>query len=304
MNEAASYDVFISYAWEDKERLVHPLACALSDFGLHVWYTDFSLRVGDSLIDSIDKAIAHCQKGLVIISPYSLCKAWPEYELRGLLTRQIQERRKIILPVWHGVTSQEVRQHSHTLADMMALRTDGVSAPELAIRLLLEIRPDLYLNYPREYWEKVARGEAFAEMQKALEQAYEQLQQVKDDLAQYRCPFCASPLTGRESAPTDPDGRDWDEVEIFACGYHTFGGRIEHPCPSDPNFPRFDDFELHWRSVESSASGRIQWDCTAKPKNERAHKLTLRNGVGDTKEEAEQNLREIYEWHARKWKKA
>jgi len=46
---AKEYDVFISHASEDKEAIIRPLAHALRDEGLIVWYDEFELRVGSSL---------------------------------------------------------------------------------------------------------------------------------------------------------------------------------------------------------------------------------------------------------------
>jgi hypothetical protein len=43
------WDVFVSHASEDKEGFVRPLAEALKDRGLRVWFDEFTLRVGDSL---------------------------------------------------------------------------------------------------------------------------------------------------------------------------------------------------------------------------------------------------------------
>src|SRR5262249_39849411 len=43
------WDVFISHASEDKKTIVEPLAAALSDLGVKVWYDNFLLRGGDSL---------------------------------------------------------------------------------------------------------------------------------------------------------------------------------------------------------------------------------------------------------------
>lgn len=41
-----AYDVFISHATEDKDDLVRPLAEALRERGLDVWYDEFELKVG------------------------------------------------------------------------------------------------------------------------------------------------------------------------------------------------------------------------------------------------------------------
>ena len=42
-------DVFISHATEDKEAVALPLAHALQEHGISVWYDEFELRIGDSL---------------------------------------------------------------------------------------------------------------------------------------------------------------------------------------------------------------------------------------------------------------
>jgi len=101
MTRGKQYDLFISHASEDKDALVRPLAKALSEFGLRVWYDEFTLSIGDSLSKAIDKGLADSQFGLVVLSPSFLKKGWPDYELRGLLAREIGSR-KVILPIWHN----------------------------------------------------------------------------------------------------------------------------------------------------------------------------------------------------------
>jgi len=117
------WDVFISHASEDKSAIASPLAEALRAKGLRVWYDEFSLKVGDSLRKSIDEGLAHSRFGVVILSKQFFEKHWPEQELNGLATREVGGK-KVILPVWHEVGFEEVRQYSPTLADRLAVRTD------------------------------------------------------------------------------------------------------------------------------------------------------------------------------------
>lgn len=93
MSEEKAWDVFVSHASEDKETFVRPLAVALQGLGVSVWYDEFSLRIGDSLSRSINKGIANSRFGLVIVTPAFIEKPWPEYELRGLVAREIDEDR-------------------------------------------------------------------------------------------------------------------------------------------------------------------------------------------------------------------
>ncbi|QEM70289.1 toll/interleukin-1 receptor domain-containing protein [Geobacter sp. FeAm09] len=113
------WDVFISHASEDKEAFARPLASALQDAGLHVWFDEFTLRVGDSLRRSIDKGLAHSKYGVVVISESFLQKEWPQKELDGLVAREF-EGNKVILPVWHNVALETVRSNSPLLADRLA----------------------------------------------------------------------------------------------------------------------------------------------------------------------------------------
>ena len=116
-------DFFISHASEDKEAIARPLANVLRARGKEVWYDDFSLKVGDSLRESIDHGLARSSFGIVILSPRFFEKHWPKKELDGLAAREVN-RKKVILPVWHGVGFDEVREYSPTLADTVAVSTD------------------------------------------------------------------------------------------------------------------------------------------------------------------------------------
>lgn len=119
--------MFISHASEDKDAITTPLAEALRAKGLRVWYDDFSLRLGDSLRQSIDRGLARSRFGVVILSAYFFEKHWPQQELNGLATREVNGA-KVILPVWHGVGFTEVRNYSVTLADRLAVQTkDGLA---------------------------------------------------------------------------------------------------------------------------------------------------------------------------------
>jgi TIR domain-containing protein len=118
-----SWEVFISHASEDKEAIARPLAEVLEARGLAVWYDEFSLKLGDSLRGSIDRGLARSRYGVVILSPRFFEKHWPQQELNGLATREVGGE-KVILPIWHNIAFEEVRQSSPTLADRVAISTD------------------------------------------------------------------------------------------------------------------------------------------------------------------------------------
>lgn len=66
--DAREFDVFISHASEDKDDIVRPLAHALRERGLGVWYDEFVLKIGDSLRRTIDEGISRSKFGLVVFS--------------------------------------------------------------------------------------------------------------------------------------------------------------------------------------------------------------------------------------------
>jgi hypothetical protein len=132
-------DFFISHASEDKGAIARPLAEALRRRGYTVWFDEYELTLGDSLRRSVDRGLAECRFGLVILSPSFFSKQWPQRELDGLTTREIGGASKVILPVWHEVDQAYVARFSLPLADKLAVRsTVGVPAIVEQIELALK----------------------------------------------------------------------------------------------------------------------------------------------------------------------
>lgn len=139
--EDKDFDVFISHASEDKDDVVRPLAHALRDLGLEVWYDEFEMTIGKSLRRSIDKGLRASRFGIVILSPSFFAKGWPNYELDGLVTREVVGGTPIILPVWHKVTRDDVMRYSASLADKLARSTANVTVEDLAAEIAGVVRP-------------------------------------------------------------------------------------------------------------------------------------------------------------------
>ena len=127
-----TYDAFISHASEDKESVARPLAEKLQELGFSIWYDEFQLKVGDSLRRSIDKGLANSRFGIVVLSPDFFAKNWPQYELDGLVAKETTGGNKVILPLWHKVSKDEVMSYSPSLADKVALNTAMLTIDELA----------------------------------------------------------------------------------------------------------------------------------------------------------------------------
>lgn len=131
------YDVFISHASEDKENFVRPLAEALRAHRVEVWYDEFTLRPGDSLRRSIDRGLSKSRYGVVILSKHFFQKRWTEWELDGLVQRQLNSSNRLIIPIWHDVDRKTVLDYSAPLADIVAIQsTKGL---ELIVAQLLRV---------------------------------------------------------------------------------------------------------------------------------------------------------------------
>ena len=115
------YDAFICHASEDRDDFVRPLAEALQSQNVAVWYDEFTLKLGDSIRRSLDKGLKQCRFGVVVLSRAFFQKGWPQYELDGLAEREMKGRDKVVLPVWHGVTHQDIMEYSPTLAGRKAV---------------------------------------------------------------------------------------------------------------------------------------------------------------------------------------
>jgi len=126
---------FISHDTRDKEALVRNLALEMSRLMCPVWYDEYSLKVGESLRASIEKGMKEARKCIVILSPNFLSnEGWGKAEFDSVYTREILEKKNVILPVWHNVGAQEVYQYSPRLADKVGL-SSSLGVQELARKL-------------------------------------------------------------------------------------------------------------------------------------------------------------------------
>ncbi|MBE3097250.1 MAG: toll/interleukin-1 receptor domain-containing protein [Candidatus Atribacteria bacterium] len=296
-NTDKKWDVFISHASQDKEAFVRPLALALQSLGLAVWYDEFSLNLGDSISRSIDRGLADSAYGVVVISPSFIGKPWPEYELRGLVNREANED-KVILPIWHGVTRQQVSALSPSLADKLAVDTSHASPVDVAMQILRVVRPDLYAAHSRTELEQTANAGAILDLKAEIHRMTVQMEALREELAQYRCPYCGSPVAERIHAPLDEEEKNWGMREVYECGYVCVDGFLERPCPSDPRFPKLEDYELRFH--HSPEEPHYKWQCYAVPKTDMARLVQLSLSLGGTREEAKARLSEHYAAISRK----
>jgi hypothetical protein len=108
---------FISHDSRDKETTARPLAVSLSQTLCPVWYDEFSLNVGDSLREKIEKGLKECKRCILILTPNFLSNTgWTKKEFDSIFTRELLENENLVLPIWSGVTAKDVFEYSPALA--------------------------------------------------------------------------------------------------------------------------------------------------------------------------------------------
>jgi len=130
------YDAFICHASEDKDTFVRKLAKELADKDFKIWYDEFTITVGDSLLDKISEGLSKSKYGIVIFSKAFFEKRWTKRELEGLVALE-EEGQKKILPIWLNVRRDDIIKHYPTLANLYA--ADYAKGMDSVIKELLVV---------------------------------------------------------------------------------------------------------------------------------------------------------------------
>lgn len=164
-----AFDVFISHASEDKDGVVRALAAELTRGGARVWYDELTLRIGDNLRRKIDEGLANSRFGVVVLSPSFFSKEWPQAELDALFAREMNGT-KVILPVWHQLTKQQVAQFSPLMAGRLAARTEaGISEAAAQILELIKERTPSGQSPPQLTRESPAERQPITELLQTID---------------------------------------------------------------------------------------------------------------------------------------
>ncbi len=134
------HDVFISHASQDKA-FVKPLVYALKSAGINVWYDEDMMSWGDSLRSFIDKGISNSRFGIVVLSKaFFERRRWTEHELNSLFAKE-RAGEKVILPIWHNVTQDDLAEYSPAFIDRIAMDSQKNSIEEIVQKLKLLLGP-------------------------------------------------------------------------------------------------------------------------------------------------------------------
>ena len=125
----------MSHATEDKDSFCDEFVNILkNEHHLNVWYDSLNLKWCDNIRTEIDKGLIKSNFGVVILSKSYIKKYWTNYELEGLFQRETNIG-KLILPIWHDITKQEIQNFSPSLAGKMSMNTAIMTPSEIAEKL-------------------------------------------------------------------------------------------------------------------------------------------------------------------------
>lgn len=125
------YDLFLSHSSLDKEKYVSELSDNLESKGLEVFEDVKVFKIGDSQTEMMNMGILNSRFVVVFLSHNFIKSGWSDYEFKSFLNREINEKRIIILPIWHNVSYEDVRDYSPYLVDKFALDTAKYSIDEI-----------------------------------------------------------------------------------------------------------------------------------------------------------------------------
>lgn len=157
-------DVFISYAFEDRE-VAKPIAQGLINLGYEVWYDELYMNLGDSLISTIDKGLKSSRFGIMIISELFLKKDWSKYELNCFIQQEQLFARECILPIWHNITPSMVEEYCPILSNRVVATTE-ISITTIMTLLVGHLASPINLDENKGRSDKMKLFERIATKQK------------------------------------------------------------------------------------------------------------------------------------------
>lgn len=89
---------FISYNKADKD-VAREVALFLTSENINVWFDEWEVSAGDSIIEQIDKGLSDCTHFIIIWSKNASISNWVREELESILSNAIKSGKPKILPV-------------------------------------------------------------------------------------------------------------------------------------------------------------------------------------------------------------
>jgi hypothetical protein len=140
MEEHRTADYFLCHDSRDKP-VARELYNAMQQEGLKVFFDEVNIELGDSIYQKIEEGIRNSKFGLILVSPnFIKNQAWAKkLEFESFVVKYLGGGQKIIIPVWHEVSAEQVRDASAMLAGINAANTDtGYAALAKRLKSLID----------------------------------------------------------------------------------------------------------------------------------------------------------------------
>lgn len=93
-------EIFLAHSSADK-KFVRKLATDLRSQGVRVWLDEWEIKVGDSIVEKVQRGIrSHPHLG-VVLSPEALRSRWLRGELSAGLVKELRSNKVVVLPILH-----------------------------------------------------------------------------------------------------------------------------------------------------------------------------------------------------------
>ncbi|WP_328856088.1 toll/interleukin-1 receptor domain-containing protein [Williamsia herbipolensis] len=124
-------DLFLCHAWDDREGPAKDLCDLLLSHGATVWFSEYDVSLGKSLIQEIDRGLANSRAGIVLVTPALLQGLESATGLAGKELSALLATDRVI-PIAHDTTFDALREISPLLAARSGLTTGTLSLDDVA----------------------------------------------------------------------------------------------------------------------------------------------------------------------------
>lgn len=115
-------DIFLCHAWDDRQAAAREMYDLLVSHGATVWFSEYDVGLGKSLLTEIDKGLRSSRAGIVLVAPAMLqtlemATGIASKELAALLATDR------VIPIAHGTDFDALREVSPLLGARSGLTT-------------------------------------------------------------------------------------------------------------------------------------------------------------------------------------
>ena len=107
--------------------------------GVKIFYDKEELEWGDNWKDRILNGTKKDEFAIIVISENFFDREWTERELGEFLNRQNRNGQKLILPILHNISVEQLKEKYPTVADIRAIDSSKYSCDEIALSFAVQL---------------------------------------------------------------------------------------------------------------------------------------------------------------------